>query len=98
MKKDKIYPVDPPGYPDLDFKINKDAELKEAREERDKAIWSAEERLQAFYGIQEHSNDMWFLLKDILEKEPVCEEMKAKIKETIYPKISILTDKQNKED
>ena len=38
MKKDKIYPVDPPGYPDLDFKINKDDELEEAREGKRKLL------------------------------------------------------------
>ena len=37
MKKDKIYPVDPPGYPDLDFKNGKNDELKEARGQRPSA-------------------------------------------------------------
>jgi len=68
------------------IKQNEDA-IRLLAEQRDKAKWSAEERLQAFYGIQEHSNDMWFLLLEILEKEPITDKMAQKIHETIYPKI-----------
>ena len=77
MKKDKIYPVDPPGYPDLDFKINKDDELEEASEIINinnlvsvfSKVLKGNDKYMVDFGCEDDSNDFILDLVNEFRKE-----------------------------
>ena len=94
MKKDKIYPVDPPGYPDLDFKNGKNDELKEAKiaiNKRDEYISLLQDDIVKLTKQLEEAGEAMQEFVDRVDRG----EVRSKY---TYAKFKAILNKQNKED